>query len=261
MKYAVIHVQKGSGNGGAIGRHIDRIGPQKNNIDQDRTSKNFKLIHENNKFYLTKPGVPLSKKINNRIAEGKTDGKTIRKDAVKYLSIILSVSHDSLVGDKEDPIFREWCCANYAFLGKEYGFENVVDFSVHLDERTPHIHATIVPITSDGRLSAKEVVGDKKALTSLQTRYAEKMSKFGLSRGHHYLPGENVPRHTSVNEYYESLEKPDKNLVLKVHNDLKADFDAILADFKEIEAKRIAEIKKSDIEQKKGQKRRRGFRI
>lgn len=259
MKYAVLHVQKGTGNGGAIGRHIDRIGPQKNNIDPERTSKNFKLRHENGSYYVTQPGVSLATKINKRILEGKTDGKTIRKDAVKYLSFLLSTSHDSLVGDRNNPNFKQWVISNFYFMGKKFGYENIVDFTVHLDERTPHIHVTVVPITRDGRLSAKEVVGDKKNLTSLQTEYAESMAKFGLQRGHHYQPGENVPRHTSVNEFYEILEKPDKKLVLQIHNNLKADFEALITDFKEIKAKRIAEAQKSEIEQKKRKKR--GFRF
>ena len=259
MKYAILHVQKGTGNGGAIGRHIDRIGPQKNNIDPERTSLNFKLRYERNGYWVTPPGVSLATKINQRILEGKKDAKTIRKDAVKYLSFLLSMSHDSLVGDRNDPKFKEWVIANFDFMRKEYGHENIVDFTVHLDERTPHIHVTVVPITSDGRLSAKEIVGDRKNLTRLQTEYASHMEKFGLQRGHHYLPGENVPRHTSVNEFYEILEKPDKNLVLKIHENLKADFEALITDFKEIKAKRIAEAQKSEIEQKKRKKR--GFRF
>ena len=39
---------------------------------------------------------------------------------------------------------------------------------VHVDEKTPHMHLSFVPITSDGRLSAKEIVGNKKDLTRWQ---------------------------------------------------------------------------------------------
>lgn len=45
--------------------------------------------------------------------------------------------------------------------------------TVHLDEKTPHMHFGIVPITQDGRLSAKEVIGNKKALTEFQDRFNE----------------------------------------------------------------------------------------
>ncbi len=42
-----------------------------------------------------------------------------------------------------------------------------------MDEKTPHMHYGVVPITDDGRLSAKEVVGNKKALTAFQDRFNE----------------------------------------------------------------------------------------
>ncbi|WP_312632461.1 plasmid recombination protein, partial [Mammaliicoccus sciuri] len=54
-----------------------------------------------------------------------------------------------------------------------------------LDEKTPHMHYGVVPITDDGRLSAKEVVGNKKALTEFQDRFNEyvKQRGYDLERG------------------------------------------------------------------------------
>src|SRR5699024_4867216 len=54
------------------------------------------------------------------------------------------------------------------FLEQEYGKDNLLYATVHMDEKTPHMHYGVVPITDDGRLSAKEVVGNKKALTEFQ---------------------------------------------------------------------------------------------
>ncbi|WP_235062509.1 plasmid recombination protein, partial [Staphylococcus epidermidis] len=51
------------------------------------------------------------------------------------------------------------------FLEQEYGKDNLLYATVHTDEKTPHMHYGVVPITDDGRLSAKQVVGNKKALT------------------------------------------------------------------------------------------------
>src|SRR5699024_11388990 len=48
------------------------------------------------------------------------------------------------------------------FLEQEYGKDNLLYATVHMDEKTPHMHYGVVPITDDGRLSAKEVVGNKK---------------------------------------------------------------------------------------------------
>ena len=54
-----------------------------------------------------------------------------------------------------------------------------------MDEKTPHMHYGVVPITDDGRLSAKEVVGNKKALTEFQDRFNEhvKQRGYNLERG------------------------------------------------------------------------------
>jgi hypothetical protein len=54
-----------------------------------------------------------------------------------------------------------------------------------MDEKTPHMHFGVVPITDDGRLSAKEVVGNKKALTEFQDRFNEHVKQRGydLERG------------------------------------------------------------------------------
>ena len=52
-----------------------------------------------------------------------------------------------------------WATDIYDFCCREFGEENVVSFIVHLDELNPHAHAVIVPITKDGRLSAKDLFG------------------------------------------------------------------------------------------------------
>ena len=63
---------------------------------------------------------------------------------------------------KSSGLFLEWQRANIKFLEDEYGKENIVKLELHRDEKTPHFHAIVVPLTKDGRLSAKEVVGDRK---------------------------------------------------------------------------------------------------
>ena len=44
-----------------------------------------------------------------------------------------------------------------------------------MDEKTPHMHVSFVPITEDGRLSAKEIVGNKKKLTEWQDGFWQHM--------------------------------------------------------------------------------------
>lgn len=93
---------------------------------------------------------------------------------------------------------------NYRFVSERFGGRNVVDFTLHMDERTPHIHCVIVPLTKDGRLSAKEVMGDRRKLSELQDCYGKAMqSKFGLQRG---FKG-STATHDSVREYYGRIEE------------------------------------------------------
>ena len=46
-----------------------------------------------------------------------------------------------------------------------------------MDEKTPHMHLCFVPLTEDGRLSAKEIIGNKKKLTWWQDEFWKHMVK------------------------------------------------------------------------------------
>ena len=80
--------------------------------------------------------------------------KKIRKDAVRYL-VARANMPDYSARTKEER--DEWVGRVRKFFADKYGEENVVDVRWHFDQTTPHIHLTIVPMTRDGRLSAKDV--------------------------------------------------------------------------------------------------------
>ncbi|MFZ4863988.1 MobV family relaxase, partial [Sphingobacterium sp. Mn56C] len=102
-----------------------------------------------------------------------------------------------------------WVRANYDFVCKEFGKENIVRFTLHLDEKTPHIHAVVVPLTSDGRLSAKERFGNRNDLSDRQTRYADGMEQFGLKRG---VVGSKA-KHTSEGWYIAKQKEAEKAIL------------------------------------------------
>lgn len=181
MGYAVFHASKGSGTGGKLGAHIDRDESQKQTFksaDPERTHLNVDLL--DNEFSKMK----LEHAIEKRIEQGYTGKKAIRKDAVKFIPMVMTASHKEM---KE--IFADnkkanaWVKANYEFACKEFGKENIVRCTLHLDEKTPHLHIVAVPLTKDGRLSAKEIFGNRTDLSDRQTRYADAMRDFGLQRG------------------------------------------------------------------------------
>ena len=115
----------------------------------------------------------------------------------------------------------EWCQDNLDWLRKTYGTDNVVSAVLHMDEETPHIHATIVPIVQTERKKQKKELAVKKRyrtktpaprlcadevmsranLIRYQDTYAEQMVAYGLQRG---IKGSEAQL-ISTHEYYRSL--------------------------------------------------------
>ena len=61
------------------------------------------------------------------------------------------------------------------FIREHQDPKTIISAVVHMDEKTPHMHLSFVPMTADGRLSAKEIVGNKKKLTQWQDKFWEHM--------------------------------------------------------------------------------------
>lgn len=89
-----------------------------------------------------------------RLAQRAGADRKLRKDAVTHLTGYFSMPDYSKRAPDERHEFEQRV---HAFLSDKYGAENVVDMRWHFDESSPHLHATVVPITEDGRLCAKEM--------------------------------------------------------------------------------------------------------
>ena len=63
------------------------------------------------------------------------------------------------------------------FLEQHQSKETIISAVVHMDEKTPHMHLCFVPLTEDGRLSAKDIIGNKKKLTWWQDEFWKHMVK------------------------------------------------------------------------------------
>ncbi len=132
-----------------------------------------------------------------------------RSNAVRSLDILLTASPDYFRDDGHGPgewhekRMREWAQGQVEYVSRRFGSENVAQVTLHLDEATPHIHATVVPITQDGRLSARDVVGNRSKLRDLQTDYAAAMNPLGLDRG---VEGSRAT-HQTVKRWYAETEK------------------------------------------------------
>jgi hypothetical protein len=179
MSFAVLHMQKLKQNaikGIQFHNQRERESHTNPDIDDDRSHLNYDLVNPE--------PVDYNKKINERISERVTTGKAIRKDAVKVASFMITSDKgffDKLGDSKEKEFFK----SAYEFFSSRYGKENLVYASVHKDEKTPHMHLGFVPITEDGRLSAKDFFGKKLQLVKLQDDYYAHMKEngFDLERG------------------------------------------------------------------------------
>jgi peptidoglycan hydrolase CwlO-like protein len=80
-------------------------------------------------------------------------------------------------------------------------FGHIISAVVHYDETTPHLHVISVPLTKDGRLSARDVIGNKAKMTKTQDQFFEQVGRgYGLERGVH-MDGQEKRQHISAQEH------------------------------------------------------------
>lgn len=196
--FVVMNIRKNKGNLGALENHLDRTPGMEHmykNADGSRSHLNKRR----------KRDISLNAAVNERIAKGYKSTKKIRSDAVKSISIVLTGSHEAMLNIFKNPETRKsWEARSISFLKNEFGKDNIVSLNLHLDEKTPHLHATIVPLTPDGRLSAKEVMGNKTSLKNRLSRYSKVMEPLGLKRG---LKGpQNKPEPNKISQHYANVQ-------------------------------------------------------
>ena len=108
----------------------------------------------------------------------------VRSDSVRIVETLITASPEFFKGKKKSEI-RGFFEHAVDFLKQELGEDRLISAVVHMDEKTPHMHVSFVPITQDGHLSAKLILGNRKTLTAWQDRYWKHMvSKYPeLERG------------------------------------------------------------------------------
>lgn len=62
-------------------------------------------------------------------------------------------------------------------LEDTFGADNIIGSAIHVDESKPHLHVDIVPLTEDGKLSAKQVVGGRGKMHQRQKQWLETMQE------------------------------------------------------------------------------------
>ncbi|MBK5482821.1 plasmid recombination protein [Peribacillus sp. TH16] len=179
MSFAVIHMKKfKSADVKGMQIHNQREKESKTNmdIDKERSSLNYDLLNH--------APIDYDERIQQEIDERYLGERAIRKDAVKLCSFVVTSDKaffDGLDPQEEKRFFEE----SVKFLQDRYGEKNMVYAVVHKDEKTPHMHVGMVPITSEGKLAAKQFFGKKTELQQLQDKFHEHVTKkgFDLERG------------------------------------------------------------------------------
>lgn len=173
--YAVVHMMKiKSGAVGGIQSHNNREHEPKTNpdVDMSRSEDNYDLISCDN----------YKRSIKEKLSNLVESSRSVRKDAVVVCNFIVTSDNETmnaLGADRQREFFQD----SVKWFSDRYGADRVLNATVHMDETTPHLHIGVMPITQDGRLSAKAIF-TKTEMKAIQTEFARDVGeKYGLERG------------------------------------------------------------------------------
>ena len=237
MGYAVLHLEKAKGTESRMSAHIERTVHPKN-ADRTRTHLNRELVQ-------------FPEGVRNRtqaIAQRiETAGirRKVSANQVKAIRILLTGSNKDMKQMEAEGRIEDWCNDSLKWIRETYGEQNLVSAVLHMDEKTPHIHATVIPIVTGERRKAgqEEQNGKKKyrkknpqdvrlcaddvmarhRLKHYQDTYAQAMNKYGLQRG---VDG-SLAKHISTMQYYKQLVEQQDSLQENIENLLGLEEEAM----------------------------------
>ena len=163
----------------AILRFAKYKGPEIGNIEahNERTKEKYAsnpdvdISRSKYNFHLIEPERKYRAEAERQIKEA---GCRTRSDSVRVVEALVTATPEFFQGKKKSEI-RAYFQEALAFLQQNQDPKTIISAVVHMDEKTPHMHLSFVPLTADGRLSAKEIVGNKKKLTQWQDKFWEHM--------------------------------------------------------------------------------------
>jgi hypothetical protein len=133
-------------------------------VDTSRSHLNFHLVTPQRKYRA---------EAEKQIAEA---GCRTRSDSVRVVEALVTATPEFFKSKKKGEV-KAYFQEALDFIKQNQKPETIISAVAHMDEKTPHMHLCFVPLTADGRLSAKEIVGNKKKLTQWQDRFWEHMVK------------------------------------------------------------------------------------
>ena len=133
-------------------------------VDTTRSHMNFHLVTPERKYRA---------EAEKQIAEA---GCRTRSDSVRVVEALVTASPEFFKGKKKSEV-KAYFTEALDFIQKYQSKDTIISAVVQMDEKTPHKHLCFVPLTEDKRLSAKEIVGNRKKLTWWQDEFWKHMVK------------------------------------------------------------------------------------
>ena len=211
-------------------------------VDTSRSQYNFHLVEPAGKYRA------MSEK---RIAEV---GCRTRSDSVRVVETLVTAS-PHFFKKKSDEEIRAFFERAMKFFERKIGRENIISAVVHMDEKTPHLHMTFVPITEDGRLCAKEIIGNKKTLTEWQDQFWEHMvrkypvlerGESASETGREHIPPRVFKQATNLNRQWQYISGLLGDINAFNAKKVSEELDAALRKFFPALGKFLTETKKYD---------------
>lgn len=103
-------------------------------------------------------------------------GCRTRSDSVRVVEALITASPEFFEGKKKSEV-KAFFQEALDFITEHQPKETIISAVIHMDEKTPHMHLSFVPLTEDGRLSAKNIVGNRLKLTWWQDEFWKHMVK------------------------------------------------------------------------------------
>jgi len=167
-QYAILRFAKYKGlEIGQIEAHNERTKEKyasNPDVDSSRSHLNFHLVVPDRKYRA---------EAERQIAAA---GCRTRKDSVRVVEVLVTASPEFFKGKKRVEV-RGFFEEALRFLEKRQPKDTIISAVAHMDEKTPHMHLSFGPLTKDNRLSAKDIVGNKKKLTWWQDQFWKHMVK------------------------------------------------------------------------------------